>query len=519
MYDTLIINAQLINGLNEAPRVTRVAIREGRIAAIDDSLKTSDATEVIDGEGLLLTPGFIDPHASTGFGYFFPKAADHKLYQGITTEIFGNCGTSPAPIGALLVPTIQRLSDEIGFPFEWRSLSEYFDAIQGQLQFNIATLVGHSTLRGGYMENIKDPEPGATERMKEALAEAMDEGALGLSTGLIYAPGCFAEMEEIIELAKVAKEKGGIYASHIRNERDLLEEAVEEALEIGKAAGINVLVSHLKAAEQPNWGKVPAVLKKLEAFNKKHTIQAKIDVYPYTAVSTKLRAFIPKHLLEDGMAALPSKLSQPSVVAEIEKYVEKKGYDLEQMLVISNEIASYHAKTIADISKEQGISRGQAMAKVIHDNTEAWIVYHCIQEEDMDQAILWKDAMVCTDSWSYPINAPKIIGQPHPRSYGAFTTFLERYVLNLKKLDWPEAIYKITHLPATFFKLEGRGSIQPGNYADLVLLDPTKVKAHATYLQPKQRSEGVEYLWVNGKKTIAKGAIIDGANGGKVLSL
>jgi N-acyl-D-aspartate/D-glutamate deacylase len=146
--------------------------------------------------------------------------------------------------------------------------------------------------------------------MKAALAQAMEEGAIGFSTGLIYAPGCFAEMEEIVELAKVTKEHGGVYASHIRNERDLLEEAVDEALAIGKAADINVLVSHLKAAEQPNWGKIPAVLQKLEAFNAENEVQAWIDVYPYTAVSTKVRAFIPKHLLQDGMAALPEKMSR-----------------------------------------------------------------------------------------------------------------------------------------------------------------------------------------------------------------
>ena len=518
MNTTLIKNATIIDGLKTAPYQGDVLIEEDKITNIGKDIPASPNMDVIDATGLYLTPGFIDPHASTGFGYFFPNAADHKLFQGITTEIFGNCGTSPAPIGDGLMKTMNRLSDEIGFPFEWRSTAEYFDAIKDKLQFNIATLVGHSTLRGGYMENVKEPEPEALPKMKAALAQAMQEGAIGFSTGLIYAPGCFAEMEEIVELAKITKEHGGVYASHIRNERDLLEEAVDEALAIGKAAEINVLVSHLKAAEQPNWGKIPAVLQKLEAFNAENDIQAWIDVYPYTAVSTKVRAFIPKHLLQDGMAALPEKMSQPEVVQEIEAYVSDKGYNLANMLIISNDIVAYHAKTVDEIAQENGWSWGQTMARVIHDNTECWMVYHCIKEEDMDTAILWERAMVCTDSWSYPINAPKIIGQPHPRSYGAFTTYLERYVLQQKSLDWPEAIYKITHLPATFFNLSKRGSIQKGFFADLVLINPNTIKANATYLQPKRLSEGVEYLWVNGVKTIANAKMVDQATGGLILS-
>jgi len=158
------------------------------------------------------------------------------------------------------------------------------------------------------------------------------------------------------------------------------------------------------------------------------------------------------------------------------------------------------------------------MSQIIAENPETWIVYHCINEEDMDQAVLWSEAMICTDSWSYPINAPKTIGQPHPRSYGAFTAYLERYVLQQEALAWPEAIHKITQLPAEFFGLKERGVITPGYFADLVLLDPQGIRNHATYLNPKRLSEGVEYLWINGKKTIAKTAVIQNAFAGRVLN-
>lgn len=518
MYDTIILNATIFSGKKDAPQQTHLAIQNDRIAAIGDELAEAEAKETVDATGLYLTPGFIDTHASTGFGYFFPKAADHKLYQGITTEIFGNCGTSPGPIGAGLVETMEGLSRDIGFPFSWRSLGEYFDAISDKLQFNIASLVGHSTLRGGYVTDVNHPTAAEQQAMQDALAQAMDEGAIGFSTGLIYAPGCFAEMQELVDLAKVTQEKGGLYASHIRNERDKIEEAVEEALAIGDQAGIKVLVSHLKAAEKPNWGKIDRVLEMIGQYNETHDIKAKVDVYPYTAVSTKMRAFIPKYLLDQGMQALPARLQKNSARDDIDSWVKQKDYDLDKMLIISNDIPAYHGKTVHEVSREMKQTYGRTMGQVIAENTETWIVYHCINEEDMDKAILWDEAMVCTDSWSYPINAPKTIGEPHPRSYGAFTAYLERYVLQQQSLDWPEAIYKVTKLPADFFGLKDRGVIEPGYFADLVLFDPNNIRNNATYLKPRSLSDGVEYLWINGRKTISQKEVIQDALAGRVLS-
>jgi N-acyl-D-aspartate/D-glutamate deacylase len=463
---------------------------------------------------LILSPGFIDPHASTGFGYFFPHAADHKLYQGITTEIFGNCGTSPGPIGKNLVRTMEKLSDDIGFPFEWRSLKEYFEQIKDKLQFNIATLVGHSTLRGGYMDDWNELKAGQLEAMKAALKEAMDEGAIGMSTGLIYAPGCFAELDEIIQLAKVTKESGGVYASHIRDERNNIDEAINEALTISEGAGVRTLISHLKAAEHQNWGKIPGILEKIEAFNQRHPdIPAQVDVYPYTAISTKLRAFIPKHFLQDGIAAVPAKLKHPEARQEIAEWIVTRDYHLDQMMIISDEFEQYFGKTVAEIAVEQGISEADAIADILIASTESWIVYHCISQDDIDAAILWPHAMICTDSWSYPINAPKSIGQPHPRSYGAFTEYLERYVKKLEALSWEEAIHKITGQPAAFFQLKARGEITDGYFADLLLLNPATLKANATYTAPRSLSDGVEYLWVNGELVIEEGKIKDGSPG------
>ncbi len=521
MLDYYITNAKICTGRKDAARIGNVGVKDKKIACIhyqDEGFTRPEAKETIDADGLILAPGFIDPHASTGFGFFFPKAADHKLYQGITTEIFGNCGTSPAPIGKHLDKTMNRLSNEIGFPFEWRTMSEYYKQVEGNLQFNIASLVGHSTLRAGNMDDWHNLTAAQMEVMETELSEAMDQGALGLSTGLIYAPGCFADIDEIVELVKIVAKKGGVYASHIRNERDKVEEAVEEALTIGKRANIRVLISHVKAAEKENWGKIPKVLKQLETFNETSELQAACDVYPYTAVSTKLRAFIPKHFLQDGIAAVAEKMKDPNAVEEVAKWIEQKDYDLSRMLVISDDLELFYNKTIAEIAKEQSISEAAAIAAVLKASTEPWVVYHCIDQADIDAAVMWSNSMICTDSWSYPINAPKSIGQPHPRSYGAFTEYLERYVINEKMLGWEEAIHKITYLPAEFFQLKNRGLIEEGYFADLVLLDPDKVKANATYLAPRQLSSGVNHLWVNGAHLIQDGEMQEHTPG-EVLTL
>jgi N-acyl-D-amino-acid deacylase len=521
MLDFYIKHATICTGRKETAKIGNIGIQNERIACIhykDEEFEIPEATTTIDATGLILTPGFIDPHASTGFGYFFPNAADHKIYQGITTEIFGNCGTSPAPIGEHLEETMHRLSDDIGFPYEWRTLQEYFDQIENKLQFNIATLVGHSTLRAGNMDDWHNLQPLQLEAMKTALAEAMDEGALGISTGLIYAPGCFAEMDEIVALAKVTAEKGGVYASHVRNERDGLEEAVKEALTIGKQANIRVLISHIKAAEKENWGKIPKVLKMLEEFNKTSELQAACDVYPYTAVSTKLRAFIPKYMLQDGIAAVSEKMKVAKNVNAIAEWIIQKDYDMSRMLIISDDTKAFYNKNISEIAEEHTISEAQAIANVLEGSTETWVVYHCIDQADIDKAVLWPNAMICTDSWSYPINAPKSIGQPHPRSHGAFTEYLQRFVIDEKMLSWEEAIHKITCLPAEFFQLQHRGLIEEGYFADIVLLNPNTVKANATYVSPRELSSGVEHLWVNGLLVIQDKEMQD-ITPGKVLTL
>lgn len=515
--DYLIRDVTIIDGSGDKPIVGSVGILEDRIISLPHSLDGIEARSTIDGSGLLLTPGFIDTHASTGFGFFFPHAADHKLYQGITTEIFGNCGTSPGPIGPLLVPKMSELAENLDFEFNWQSLGEYFERISDiGLQFNVANLTGHSTLRAGEVEDWNNINESELERMKGLMEESMLDGSLGLSTGLIYAPGCFADTSEVVELAKIAAKNGGVYASHMRDERDKLEEAIEETLTIGKEAGINVLVSHLKSAEERNFGKIPQVIRRLERFNAIENTEAKIDVYPYTAVSTKLRAFIPKEILAAGIENVANRLAKPDAEELIEHYIKSKGYNLSKMLFISNDHPKWEGKNIEEIALLEEWSLARTMKEILIRDTEVWIIYFCIDEKDMDTAVLWENAMICTDSWSHPINAPKSIGIPHPRSYGAFSQFLYDYVKVKKLLPIEEAIRKITSMPAEYFNLEARGRIAENYYADLVLLDLDKLKPNATYTDPMQLSDGVVNVWINGK-LIIEDSVINESKPGKIL--
>ena len=515
--ETLIINAIIVDGSGEEPYLGSIGISEDKIALVEKGISDTAATETIDAKGKYLTPGFIDTHASTGFGFFFPHAADHKLYQGITTEIFGNCGTSPAPIGPLLEPKMNELADTLGFTFDWQSLDDYFNRLDDiGLQFNVANLTGHSTLRAGASADWNNIQPNEISSMKEEMRKSMEEGALGLSTGLIYAPGCFAETSEVVELAIIAAEHGGVYASHMGDERDKLEEAIEETLTIGEQAGINVLVSHLKSAEARNFGKIPKVLKTLEEYNASHENQAKIDVYPYTAASTKLRAFIPKHLLEDGIEKVPERLKQDGIEAELAAYIIERDYDLSQMMFISNDHPGWEGKSIEVISELEGWSLAKTMIEILVRDTEVWIVYFCIDENDMDAAICWPNAMICTDSWSHPINAPNKIGIPHPRSYAAFTQFIYDYVKQKKLLSFQEAVRKMTSMPASFFNLKGRGEIKTGHIADLVLIDLENLHPNATYTNPMVLSDGVEWAWINGK-AIIENRVINDKKPGQIL--
>jgi len=514
MLDTLIVDAEIYDGEGGDPRTGAVGIRGDRIALLGEVPAGVVAERVIDGRGKWLSPGFIDSHASTGLSYLRKGAADNKLHQGVTFELIGNCGTSTAPIGPGLEAVMHGLAAKIGFTFDWTSLDTYFDRIEDfGLPIDLATLVGHSTLRHGVVEDWENVTETEIEAMCGALDQAMAEGALGMSSGLVYPPGCFAATDELVRLARVVADHGGFYASHIRDERTRVEQAVDEALEIGARSGVPVLISHLKAADRKNWGKIPTLIETIERRRRDGGFRAIVDVYPYTAVSTKMRAFLPKEILADGIKAVSSKLEEPGWVDRSVAWLKERGTHLDEMMVISEDIPGTAGRLVTEIAADWGMSPQHAACTLVRRNPETWMVYHCISEEDMDTAVMWPDAIICSDSWSYPINAKTTIGHPHPRTYGAFSRFLARYVFDRQMMSYGEAVAKITAQPADFMGLTDRGRIKEGLRADILLMDPERFADNATYQNPRQLSDGVWHLMIGGEPVIEEGVIVDDSRG------
>ncbi|MFQ5630893.1 MAG: amidohydrolase family protein [bacterium] len=506
--DYLIKNATVFDGENTEPQKLTVGIQGQKIAYVGQEFTATIETNVIDARGLFLCPGFIDTHASTGFGYTLPHAGDHKLYQGVTTEIIGNCGASPAPIGEMVAPEMRVLAEQIGFDFVWRSLADWLSLVEKHgVPLNFGTHIGHNTVRAGVAHN---PEHIARHEMQNMLGMAeqgMRDGSLGVSTGLVYAPGSFADTAEVIEFAKVSARHGGMYASHIRNEREAVEDAVEDAIEVGRAAQIRVLISHLKTAERPNWGKMSQLLEQIRAAQREG-IAVSFEVYPYTAVSTKLSTFIPKESLTDGIDVLPQKLTSAAWRHRCVHWLHQRQTQFDRMILITESASGVQGKSIAEIAGKQERDPAEVVVNLLIADPAAWIVYDCMDQADVDLAVIQPDSIICSDSWSYPVNAKNTIGNPHPRTYGAFTRFLERYVLKKEQMPFGQAIRKITSIPADFVGFPGRGRIHKGCYADLVLLDPATLKEKATYENPRQFSEGTEYLWVNGTLAIREGELL-----------
>ncbi|MEM1205548.1 MAG: amidohydrolase family protein [Acidobacteriota bacterium] len=515
MLDHLIRGADVYDGVTESPRRVSVGVRGDRIVHVGDDPTGPAAERVHDAEGLVLCPGFIDTHASTGLGYMLPDAADNKLFQGVTTEIIGNCGTSSGPVGPKLVDTMGRLAEEIGFDFTWRGLGDWFQQVEAYgLPFNSGSFVGHSTLRAGTCDDHQQVTSAEIDTMVGMLDRACAEGALGLSTGLVYAPGSFADTEEIIELAKVATRRGCIYVSHIRDERQDLEASIEETIHIGREARLPILVSHLKAAERPNWGKIPGVIGMIEGA-RDQGLDISFEVYPYAAVSTKLRTFIPKATLADGVDGMVERLRTDEWRRRSVEWLVGRGTDFDAMVLIKDSLPGSRMQSVAEVARSRGTSPGDAVVDLLLADPDAWLVYHCLSQDDVDAAVLWPEAIICSDSWSHPVNAPNQFGDPHPRTFGAFTRFLEQYAL-AGRLSFGHAVRKITSYAADMVRLPGRGRIAEGAFADLALLDPGRIRERATYEDPRQMSEGTVRVWVNGEVMLEDGAVT-GARPGRIL--
>jgi N-acyl-D-amino-acid deacylase len=493
--DLLIKNGKILDGTGNSWYISDIAVKDGKIKSIGRNLTVS-ATKTIDAKGLIVAPGFIDVHTHIeGDEKKFPLASNF-IYDGVTTVITGNCGLSETNLGSYL---------------------SMIDSLKTAI--NVAALIGHNDVRKAAMGSAnRDPSEAEMQRMEAIVEKAMQDGAVGLSTGLIYIPGTYSKTNEIVRLAKIAAKYNGVYASHMRDESDSVTQAIEEALTIGREANIPVEISHFKLSGQQNWGRsketVPMIIKA-----RNEGLDVTIDQYPYTASSTSLSTLLPDWVLADGQDSIKARLAKPAIRKEVIAYMlmklkKRKLPHFSYPVVASfKPDSSYNGKSIEEVNALRGNKHtAKEEAETILQMMElggAGMVFHGMSDKDVKAIMQYPFNMFASDA---SIRVYKQ-GNPHPRGYGTNARVLGKYVRDEKVISLEEAIRRMTSLPATKFNLKDRGLLREGFAADIVVFDENTVADLSTYDAPHQYSKGFQYVIVNGQLAVENGIQHNSRNG------
>jgi len=524
--DLAINNGLVIDGTENPWYRASIGIKNGKIACITRS-EIRDARQAIGARNLAVCPGFVDIHSHSDFALLAKSQAESKIRQGVTTEVIGNCGVSASPIEGEAIHEAETSARQYGLRVTWSSLAEYLSRLEHQgVVLNVACLVGNGTVRASVMgfEN-RAPSGREMSRMQELVARCMREGAFGLSSGLLYPPSCYAKPDELSRLAMVAASFGGIYTTHIRDESDGLEEAVNEALTIGRR-GVAVQLSHHKACGKRNWGKVRRTLKNVERARARG-IDATVDVYPYTAYSTWLSAAIPPWACEGGDHRLIERLKDKAIRAKLKQQMRAglpkwesmtKGASWDKFTISSVlQRPSLVGKTIRQIAAARERDPFEVIFDLLIEGEAAVeVVVEDMSERDVRLVLESPLSMIGSDGESLSARGLLGKGRPHPRSFGTFPRVLGRYVRENHLLTLERAIRKMTSLPASRIGLSNRGLIRTGMAADVIVFDSSRVADTATYLKPKEFPVGIEYVIVNGITAVARGRYL-GRLSGRVL--
>ncbi|GIU83047.1 MAG: D-aminoacylase [Acidobacteria bacterium] len=489
-YDLVIINGRIVDGTGNPWFRASIGIKDGRIVKIG-KINPSSAKKVIDAKDNIVTPGFIDVHTHVENIFDLPKA-ENFIRMGVTSLITGNCGSSATDIAEFL----GRYKEK-------------------PLTVNLGTLIGHGSVRAKVMGfDDRQPTPDEQAQMEAIVEKAMKDGALGLSTGLIYSPGTFAKTDEIVALAKIAARYGGVYASHIRDEGTEVVKAINEAIEIGEKAGIPVEISHFKISSKNLWGQSPVTIGLVKSAREKG-LQVTVDQYVYTASSTSLEARLPNWAIaggrEETLKRLADKEMRSKIAQAMKEELEKRGFKDYSFAYVANYSPKpeYNGKNIVEITKlERGRDDLDAQIEQIFEMYEkggASMVYRVMSEEDVRRILREPFTMFASDSGVRELGR----GVPHPRGYGNNARVLGEYVRNLKLLSLEEAIRKMTSLPAQTFGIRDRGLLREGFFADIVIFDEKKVADRATFENPHQYPEGFIYVLVNGEVVLDENGLTD----------
>ncbi len=528
-FDIVIINGHIIDGTGSPWYSGDIGIRGGKIAAIGN-LSDAGRNRTIDARGMVVAPGFIDMLGQSELTILVDPRLPSKIYQGITTEITGE-GGSAAPQTDVLIRADRLKYDHYHITPDWRSFQQYFARLEKQgMGINLASFVGATQVRRVVLgDENKQPTPEQLDQMKELVRQGMREGAVGVSTSLMYAPAPYAKTEELIALASEAGKFGGIYATHIRDESDAVLPATDEALRIGREGHLPVEIWHIKVAGKANWGRMPEVVAKINAA-RAQGMDVTADTYAYTAWSNSFSAFIPAWAHDGGDAKLVERLKDPAMRARIRKdmMTASNGWDNEWQeipgpeailigVVQNPKLLPLQGKTLAEIAKIENKDPMDALFDLlIEDNAFTEVSVFGMSEPDVTLAL--QQPWVAIDNDSSGASPEGILGQehPHPRGYGTFPRILRKYVREEKKLTLEDAIRKFSALPALRMRLTDRGVLKAGMWADVVVFDPATIRDLATFENPNQLSQGMEYVLVNGVPVIDQSKMT-GALPGKVL--
>ncbi|MEO5910450.1 MAG: D-aminoacylase [Pelobium sp.] len=494
-YDILIKNARILDGTGNSWYISDLAVKGDLIVKIAPFINGS-ATKVIDAKNNILSPGFIDVHTHIEGDENKTPTAQSFIYDGVTTVITGNCGSSQIHI------------------------KKYLDVIDSvKLSINVGVLIGHNDVREAVMGKAnRDPSKQELEKMEAIVEQGMKEGAMGFSTGLIYIPGTYTKTPEIIALAKVASKYHGVYATHMRSESDDVKEAITEALTVGKEADLPVEISHFKIGGQQNWGESDQTLEMIKQA-RLEGMDVTIDQYPYTASSTSISTLVPDAILADGQDSINARLSNPEIrkkaIEEMLASLKRrnlKHFDYAVVAYFSPD-TSYNGKSIEEINLMRG-GKHQAKAEAetvlyITENGGASAVFHGMGDYDLKNIMKYPFNMPASDAGIREFGA----GMPHPRGYGTNARVLGKYVREEKVLSLEEGVRRMTSLPAQKFQLQHRGLIKEGMKADILIFNPATVTDNATYEKPHAFSTGFEYVLVNGGLTVENGKHTNLRNG------
>lgn len=528
-YDLIIRDGTVYDGSGGKPFTADVAVEGDRIAAIGD-LDGDKGDREIDATGLAVAPGFINMLSWATETLIEDGGSQSDLRQGVTLEVFGE-GWSMGPLSPGMKAEMKEEQGDIRYEIPWTTLGQYLEHLEKKgVAANVASFIGATTVRVHEVgRDNKKATPEQLARMQDLVRGAMREGALGVGSSLIYAPGNFADTEELVALTAAAKESGGGYISHLRSEADRYEQAVDEIIEIGRRTGAPVQIYHMKPAGKANWAKSGPILAKLSQA-RADGVDITANIYPYTAGATGLYATMPLWVQEGGHDAWVARLKDPATRAKVigEMRAPAKGWEnlyqlaggAENVLLIgfkNDRLKPLTGKTLAEVAKMRGTSPEVTIIDlIIEDDSRVDAIFFLMSEDNIRRNIAWPWTMVGSDEGSYAASGVFLRSNAHPRAYGSFSRFLGKYVRDEKVIPLEEGVRRLTSMPAAQLKLKERGRLAQGYFADVVLFDPAKIADTATYDKPHQYSVGVTHVLVNGVPVLKDGEPT-GATPGRVV--